>query len=190
MLGAAGFGAPAAHGADASQQLLLAERLRHVVVGAGVERLHLGGLLALAGQDDDRGRSPAPDLLAHGDPIESGHRQVQDHQVRAVGVEAAQRLMAVVGGTDPMPDAADQRGDGTDHGRLVVDDQDAERRIGAHPVASGRAVTNWLPPAGLSSIQRRPSMAPTRRRAAKRPTPAPGASVSFSRTNGSKTLSR
>ncbi len=78
-----------------------------------------------------------------------------------------------------MPDAADQRGDGADHGRLVVDHQDAQRRLGAHPVASRNAVTNWLPPAGLSSIHSRPSMAPTSRRAAKRPTPVPGASVSF-----------
>ena len=56
--------------------------------------------------------------------------------------------------------------------------------------ASGNAVTNWLPPAGLSSIHRRPSIAATRRRAANRPTPVPGASVRVRRTNGSKTLSR
>ena len=125
-------GPAAADGPDAGKQLLLAERLGDVVVGAGIERLDLGGLLALPGQDDDRRGAPPPDFLADRDPVEAGHRKIQDHQVRAVGVEAAQRFVAVVGRAHPVADAADQRGHGADHGRLIVDDQDAQRRLGAH----------------------------------------------------------
>ena len=160
------------HGADAGEQLVLAEWLGDVVVGPGVERLDLGRLLALAGEDDDRRRAAPADLAAHGDAVEAGHGEVEDHEVGALGVVAAQRLVAVVGGAHPVADAADERRDGADHGRLVVDDEDPQAHRGRAPPAS--AVTNWLPPAGLSSIHSRPPMAATSRRAANRPTPVPG----------------
>ena len=43
-------------GADARQQLLDAERLGHVVVGAGVQRLHLGALVIADGENQNRAR--------------------------------------------------------------------------------------------------------------------------------------
>ena len=46
------------------EQLVTAERLRHVVVRAGVERGDLLPLLADGGKDEDRDGAPIPDLTA------------------------------------------------------------------------------------------------------------------------------
>ncbi len=60
-------------------------------------------------------------------PSMPGHGQVEQHEVGLVVAEAAQRLLAVVGGDDAMAGLAEQRAEGADHGRLVVHDEDLER---------------------------------------------------------------
>jgi hypothetical protein len=161
--------------ANPGQQLLLAERLRHVVVGARVERLHLGQLVRLARQDDDRGLAGSPDLAADVHPVAAGHRQVQEHEVRALLLEAAQSGLAVIGGDHLVSGGSDQGRDRPDHGRLIVHDEDPQPGClrERHPSLShqagataGSATTNRLPPKPFPSIQILPPMAPIRRRAA------------------------
>src|SRR5204863_5718673 len=53
---------PPKHGSQASQELVRPERLRHVIIGAGVERAHLLALVADRREHDDRELAPAPDL--------------------------------------------------------------------------------------------------------------------------------
>jgi hypothetical protein len=79
-----GRGSPADGGAQAGEQLVHAERLGHVVVGAGVERGHLLGLLAPGGQHDDRDGGPAADAVNDVGSVHVGQAEVQDDDVRAL----------------------------------------------------------------------------------------------------------
>ena len=76
-----GAGGVAQRHAHARQQLAGAERLGHVVVGAGVERGDLVALLAARRQHDDRHRAPLaqpPDDLQ---AVHVGQAEVEDHDV-------------------------------------------------------------------------------------------------------------
>ena len=74
-------------GPQPGQQLVHAERLGHVVVGAGVEGLHLVHALVSGGQDDDRHRAAAPGYrrMTSTPPIPGSPRSSSDH----VGMVAA-----------------------------------------------------------------------------------------------------
>ena len=73
-------GAPQ-RGAQAREQLLDAERLRHVVVGARVERRDLLGLVADDGEDDHRRAAPGAQLAR-----DVGAAAVGQHEVEHDGV--------------------------------------------------------------------------------------------------------
>ena len=75
------FDAPQRH-ADARQQLLGAERLRHVVVGARVERADLVGLGTPRRQHDDRRRTAVSQQPAHLDTVHVRQSQIEDDQIR------------------------------------------------------------------------------------------------------------
>jgi len=89
----------AQHRADAGDDLGRRERLRHVVVGAGVEPAHAVALLATRRQDDDRHvprLGPAPDLAAHLDAGQERQHPVEKHEIdRALG-EDGEALLAVL----------------------------------------------------------------------------------------------
>ena len=88
-------GGPPDGGAHPGQQFLHAERLGHVVVRAGVQRLDLVGAVGPAGQHDDRGLGPAAQPLDDLDAVQVGQAQVEEHQVRGVAA-------AVVSASDPV----------------------------------------------------------------------------------------
>ena len=80
----------AASGAGAAQrrlqprdQLARAERLGHVVVGAGRQRLDLAVLLADRGEDEDRHLAPLAQPPRHLDPVDVGQHQVEDRRLAA-----------------------------------------------------------------------------------------------------------
>ena len=178
---------------DPREQLLAAERLGDVVVGAGVERLDLGQLVGLAGQDDDRDLARPAGDADHLDAVAAGHREVEQHQVGRLLGEPAQGRVAVVRGHDLVAGRADQRGHRADHRGLVVHDEDAQAPRGSTPPAPateppvrrlasrswqclsarGSASTNRLPPYPFGSIQTRPPIASMSRRAANSPMPEP-----------------
>ena len=111
---------------DPGEQLLLAEGLDEVVVRADAQGLDLGGLGALAGDDEDGDVARRAQLADDGEPVRARHREVEQDEVRPLLAEALDGGQAVVGGDDLVALGADQGRDGSDHRRVVVDDQDAE----------------------------------------------------------------
>ena len=69
-------------GADARQDFLEMERLRHIVVGAGVEALDLVAPSVARRQNEDRHRPPGPaPRLEHRDAIHLGQADIEDDGV-------------------------------------------------------------------------------------------------------------
>jgi hypothetical protein len=105
------------------QQFLHAERLRDIVIGAGVERFHLVHAVGPAGQHDDRGLGPAAQALDHLHPVQVGQAEIEDHQVGRVAaghlecLGSGRRDMHVV---VPHPQVDPQ---GPQDLRFIVDDQ-------------------------------------------------------------------
>jgi len=84
-LGGGGFRA-AQQGLRAEHQLARVERLRHVIVGAGLEALHLVDRLAFRREEDHRRileERVGPDHAEQLHAREFGHHHVEDDQVRA-----------------------------------------------------------------------------------------------------------
>ena len=73
----------AQRGPQTGEELVHSERLRDVVVGAGVERDHLVRLAAARREDDDRRLAPSTQALDHLDPVHVGEAEVEDDGVAA-----------------------------------------------------------------------------------------------------------
>src|ERR1700704_2684142 len=88
-------------GADARQDFLEMERLRDIVVGAGVETLDLIAPTVARGQDQDRhGPSgPAP-RLEHRDAIHFGQADIEDDRVIRLAFAEKVTLFAIEGTID------------------------------------------------------------------------------------------
>ena len=67
-----------------SEQLGHRERLRHVVVGPLVERLHHAILAAVRGHDDDRALRPEPKVATQNEPVHVGQPEIDDHGIGLV----------------------------------------------------------------------------------------------------------
>jgi hypothetical protein len=73
---------PTREGLDARQQFLERERLGHVIVGAGAQRLHLGVHRVLRGEHQHRTlESTRAQRAQHRQPVLSGQPHVEDDQV-------------------------------------------------------------------------------------------------------------
>ena len=119
------------------EQLVHAERLGHVVVGAEIERLDLAGFVAAAGEDDDGNA-----FVARADRAQQivaqriGQAEIENDQVgslfqqieRGLAVRGLQRLITLRGQAHAQQLA---------YRRLVVDHQYAERSC-THAAASRR----------------------------------------------------
>ena len=112
-------------GAQACEQLAHRERLRHVVVGAGVERGDLLRLVADGGDDDDRHAAPATHLAADVDAAAVRQDQVQQHRVGRPVRQCVERLLLRRGRVDLEAGVAQHHAQATDDLRLVVHDEDA-----------------------------------------------------------------
>ena len=85
----------AERGAQAREQLVHAERLRDVVVGAAVERHHLVALPRASRQHDDRRAAPAAQALDHVVAVHVRQAEVQDHHVGRMARRRRERRGAV-----------------------------------------------------------------------------------------------
>ena len=85
---------PSQRGAQARQELAHAERLRDVVVGAGVERHDLLGVLVPGGEHDDRDRRPAAQAVHDLDAVDAGKPEIDDRRVVHAGRATRQRGLA------------------------------------------------------------------------------------------------
>ena len=79
--------APAERRVDPGQELLDAEGLGHVVVGAQVERADLVGLGPAGRQHDDADVGQLADVAAQLEPVGVGQHQVEQHEVRDAELE-------------------------------------------------------------------------------------------------------
>ena len=109
----------------ARDDLRKAERLRHVVVAAGAERLDLVLDAALGGQEEDRGLEPAlPKPAADLEAVDVGEHPVEHDQVWLEAHHRLERVASVRGFGDVEALVAERGRDGVDDRRLVVDDED------------------------------------------------------------------
>ena len=163
------------------EQLVDAERLRDVVVRAGVERGDLLALLADGREDEDRDARPRPQLAADVDPAPVGEDEVEDDRLGRANGGGRQRRLGGRGRVDLVAGAAEGRLERAQDLRLVVDDEDARparhAATGSGGSATGRASANEAPCPGCDSAQTRPPFASANPRAMARPRPVPGASV-------------
>ena len=98
-------------GAQPRQHLLDAERLGHVVVGAGIEARDLLRPGIARGQDQHRHiAAPGAPSGEHGHAVDFRQPQIQHHRIVGLGVAEEMALLAVEGGVDGVVGLA-QRGD-------------------------------------------------------------------------------
>src|SRR5687767_4229188 len=107
-------------------QLANAERLGHVVVGAGLEAQHLLGFLRARRQHQDRRAYPAaPQLAADLEAVFARQHDVQQDRVERLGARAPQGFDAVLNHRDLIPLKGQIVFERQRDGRFVFDDQDA-----------------------------------------------------------------
>ena len=85
---------PSQRGAQPGEELVHAERLRHVVVGARVERRDLVPLALPHREHDDRNLRPAAQTLDHLDAVDPGQAEVEDDEVGMIARCERQRELA------------------------------------------------------------------------------------------------
>src|SRR6185503_3342336 len=154
-----------------------------VVVGAGVERLHLVRLVAAGRQDDDRDPGPLAQPAGELDAVAVRQAEVEEDELRVVagggggGLARAARL-------DQAEAVRAERGaQEAAHRRLVFDDEDQRADLGhgsssgamavGAPLPSGRLRTKRAPPPGRFAATTSPPWARAMPRAIGRPSPTP-----------------
>ena len=88
-------GRAAQRGAQPREELVHAERLRDVVVGAGVERGDLVALGVAHREHDDRHLGPAPQASDHVDAVDPGQAEVEHDHVGVLAGREVERVLAV-----------------------------------------------------------------------------------------------
>jgi len=89
------LGRPAQDNPQPGHQLTHPKWLGQVIIRPGIQGSHLFRLL-LAHREDNNGiLGPLAQLAGHFEAIDVGQAQIENHQVRPVGNDAIQRLLAV-----------------------------------------------------------------------------------------------
>jgi hypothetical protein len=115
---------PPESGPQPRQELVHPERLRDVVVGAGVEGGDLVGLGVANGQDDDRDPAPAADALDDLDAADAGKAEVDDDDVRRVTGSKFESFFTRLDEVDVEAAGPKVHFDGAPDLEFVVDDED------------------------------------------------------------------
>ncbi len=122
---------------DPGEQFVQLEGLDEVVVGTGIQTRDTVADRVTGGEHQDRHPHPArPQPAGGGQPVHTGHQDVQHDQFGVVGRDLLDRVQTVDRLLGPVP-LEDQRTlQGLPHRGLVVDDQDAGGMVtvlgGAH----------------------------------------------------------
>ena len=173
------------HRAQPGQQLVGAERLGHVVVGAGVERSHLLALVADRREHQDRQPAPAPHLLGRPRPLARPGARGRAPARRADGTRARQRLGLGLGRLDCVAGVAED--DLQTRGRSAAHHRRRARAVrvaliwrrSLHPRASagwraiGKLTANDVPASRPDCSTIRPPLASTKPRQIASPSPDP-----------------
>ncbi len=109
---------------DHLDELLCIDRLEQVPEGAELDRLHRGGELRRAGDEDDRHLQAA---LAHGPQeahaVHPGQRQIGDDRVELHPLEQRERVLTVRGGVHREAGVVQHVGEDPAEPRIVVHDE-------------------------------------------------------------------
>jgi hypothetical protein len=126
---------------DARAQLGRAERLRDVVVGAGLQRRDQRVFTRTSGDQDDGDMAKlvvALGDLDQGQAVQPGHHHVGQHHVEAFAAHHTECLLAVVDGADPVA-ATQQLRDVRAHVAVILHEQHARQLFaGGLDVVVGR----------------------------------------------------
>ena len=132
----------AQHGAHPAYQLLRAERLGDVIVGAQLQAEDAVDLLAACGQHDDRrvrgGAQPAGDLQ----PVDFGQHEVKHHQVEALARQQVQRCLTILRGRHLKAGSLQIEADDLSDAGLVIDHQNSLFAHGLHSFLIDRLPRN------------------------------------------------
>ena len=113
--------------ADARQHLLEMEGLGDVVVGAGVEALHLVAPAVARGEHQHRhGAAGAPPGLEHRDAVHLGQADVEDDGVIGLGLAEEVALLAVEGAIDHIARVGERGGELPVEIGIVLDDEETQ----------------------------------------------------------------
>ena len=112
--------------ADARQHLLEMERLRHIIVGAGIEALHLVAPAVARGEQQHRhGAAGTPPRLQHRNTVELGQADVEDDGVVGLGLAEVMPFLAVEGAVDHVTGIGQRGRELTVEIGIVLDDEEA-----------------------------------------------------------------
>ena len=120
-------GGAAQQRADPGQDFLEMKRFCDIVVGAGVEALHLVAPAVARGQDQDRHHAPvAPPGLQHRNAVHLRQADVEHHGVIGFAVAEKMPLLAVEGAIDHIAGVGQRRGELTVEIGIVFNDEQAQ----------------------------------------------------------------
>ena len=114
----------AKHRLDPGNEFLRVKGLLHVVVRPELQSQHLVEDLALGGEHDDRHLGLLPDLPADLVAVLPGQHDVQENEVRLIGVEGDKRALAVGDDLRVVALLAHVERDQLRNVLIVIDDQD------------------------------------------------------------------
>ncbi|OIQ83014.1 hypothetical protein GALL_351830 [mine drainage metagenome] len=155
------------HRLHLGQQHRLGDRFGNEVVGAGFDRRHQVVVAVRRGQENDRRPRPAAtdflgaDALRRLQPVDAGHLEVHQHQVRRVRDEGVDRGQAVGGDDDVETEPAQPRRHHQGGRRRVVHQQDLHGSLkGPHgprtrPLCQRGDAAEPRGPRGAPSLSRR-----------------------------------
>ena len=112
--------------ADARQHLLEMEGLCDIVVGAGIEALHLVAPAVARGQQQHRhGAAGTPPRLQHRNAVQLGQADVEDDGVIGLGLAEVMPFLAVEGAVDHVAGVGQRGRELTVEIGIVLDDEEA-----------------------------------------------------------------
>ena len=116
--------------AHARQHLLEMEGLGDVIVGAGVEALHLVAPAVARGEHQHRhGAAGAPPRLQHRNAVHLGQADVEDDGVVGLGLAEVMPLLAVEGAVDHIAGVGQRRRELAVEIGIVLDNEEAQAKI-------------------------------------------------------------
>ena len=132
---------------DARQHLLEMEGLRHIVVGAGVEALHLVAPAVARGEQQHRhGAAGAPPCLQHRDAVHLGQADVEDDGVIGLGLAEIMALLAVEGAVHHVAGIGQRGGELAVEIGIVLDHEEAHSGFSRAAAGTARsAAALYLP---------------------------------------------
>ena len=143
--------------AGTRQQLADAERLRQVIVGAGVERRDLVVFLGTCRQHQNRDRRPAAQIADHVDAFAIGQAEIEHDQVWPPFAGAQQSGGPVGGLIDGAAFVLQRAANEATDRRLVLDDENT-RQSHACPTGDGSAtIAGGLPFGSVNAKHADPS---------------------------------